>query len=47
MCVCVCVWGGGEGEARHENFMCVQIILNALAGYNKRHKDEVHACRHQ
>ena len=35
------VWVRGEGETRHENFMSVQIVLNALAGYNRRHKDEV------
>ena len=35
------VWVCGEGETRHENFMSVQIVLNALAGYNRRHKDEV------
>ena len=38
--LCVCGWCG-EGEARHENFINVQIVLNALAGYNRRHKDEV------
>ena len=35
------LWVCGEGETRHENFMSVQIVLNALAGYNRRHKDEV------
>ena len=35
------LWVCGEGETRHENFMSVQIVLNALAGYKRRHKDEV------